>query len=141
MQPSARTKVLVVEDQPATRSALEELLVGNGFEVAVASDGLQALEVARAFRPTVVLMDFELPAMNGWEASLRLRRDPQTANTWILAVTGHDSPEARVLAREVGCLEVIEKPVDPRRLVARLRELGDGPLDVEALPEPVEEGR
>lgn len=115
-------RVLVVEDQEPTREALAALLSDGGFEVAVAGDGEEALGVARSFSPDVVVMDFGLPGLNGWETTLRLKRDPQTAAVPVVAVTGHGQQEARVLGREVGCIEVFIKPVDMDRLARCLRE-------------------
>ena len=133
-------RVLVVEDQPAVRAATAELLVVEGFEVAVAADGEEVVDLAKAFAPDVVLMDFGLPAVNGWEATLRLRRDAATASTVVLAVTGHDNPEALRLAREVGCVDVLVKPVDPRALTDRLHALVASPPTGDALPAIPEQG-
>ena len=127
-------RVLVVEDQPAARVAMAELLMAEGFDVAVANDGGEALDVAKAFDAHLVLMDFGLPSVNGWEATLRLRRDPATAAIPVLAVTGQGNPEALRLAAEVGCVDVILKPVDVRHLAERLRQLVDSPPAPDALP-------
>ena len=133
-------RVLVVEDQPATRAALAELLTAEGFEVAVAADGAEAIDVAKAFAAHVVLMDFGLPSVNGWETTLRLRRDPATANIPVLAVTGQGNAEALRLAGEVGCVDVFLKPVDVRQLTERLRALAAGPPAGGALPAVPGEG-
>lgn len=121
-------RVLVVEDQRATRDALAELLAGSGFEVAVAADGEEALLVAKSFTPDVVVMDFGLPGLNGWETTLRLKRDPQTAGVPVVAVTGQEREEARVLGREVGCAEVFTKPVNVDELRTSLRGFAEGRL-------------
>jgi CheY-like chemotaxis protein len=127
-------RVLVVEDEAAAREALVDLLIAEGFELAVARDGSEALEVAKAFGADLVLMDFGLPSVNGWEATLRLRRDPATAHVPVLAVTGQGNPEALRLAHEVGCVDVVLKPFDPRQLAERLRALAASPPAADALP-------
>ena len=127
-------RVLVVEDQPSARVALAELLMAEGFDVAVADDGSEVPDVAKAFAADVVLMDFGLPSVNGWEATLRLRRDPATAGIPVLAVTGQGNPEALRLAAEVGCVDVILKPVDVRQLADRLRVIVASPPAADALP-------
>lgn len=140
MQEPPRERVLIVEDETESRDALAELLRESGFEVAVAGDGQEGVDLAKTFHPGVILMDFGLPEVNGWEATLRLRRDPQTVRIPIVAVTGQERPEALLLAQEVGCLEVLAKPVDPDWLVARLREISSNPHLVETLPQLPEEG-
>lgn len=133
-------RVLVVEDQPPARNALAELLTDGGFEVAVAGDGEEALGVARDFTPDVVVMDFGLPGLNGWETTLRLKRDPQTASVPVIAVTGQTEEEARVLGREVGCVEVFTKPVDLQRLATCLRDFAEGNATAPVAPELPPEG-
>lgn len=133
-------RVLVVEDQPAARLALAELLLQEGFEVAVAHDGGEAVDVAKAFGADFVLMDFGLPSVNGWEATLRLRRDPETATVPVLAVTGMGNPEALQLAKEVGCVDVVLKPVDAHLLGERLRSLSANPPPPDTLPAVPGEG-
>jgi two-component system, cell cycle response regulator DivK len=136
MRHAVLPRILVVEDQLPARDALAEMLSADGFDVAVAGDGEEALGKAASFSPDVVVMDFGLPGLNGWETTLRLKRDPQTAQVPVIAVTGHGKEEARVLGREVGCLEVFTKPVDIDRLTTCLRALTEGtPADS---PTPIE---
>jgi CheY-like chemotaxis protein len=86
-------------------------------------------------------MDFGLPGLNGWEATLRLRRDPQTAAVPVVAVTGQREEEARVLGREVGCVEVFTKPVDVDRLTSCLRDfVAGGGAGAQPVPEVPPEG-
>jgi DNA-binding response OmpR family regulator len=136
MRHSFLPRVLVVEDQRPARDALAELLSAGGFEVAVAGDGEEALGVAVDFVPDVVVMDFGLPGLNGWETTLRLKRDPKTAKVPVIAVTGEGKEEARVLGREVGCVEVFTKPVDVDRLTACLRAFAEGTAAMPAAPLP-----
>jgi DNA-binding response OmpR family regulator len=139
MEQAAPFRVLVVEDDRATREALADLLRESGFAVAVADDGAVAADLAVQFEPAVILMDFGLPRLNGWETTLRLRRDARTSRIPIIALTGQSGPEALALAREVGCLAVMTKPVDVAELVVRLRVLVASPPPEPPVPLPGED--
>ena len=83
------TRILLVEDNEMNRDMLSRRLTRKGYELIFAEDGEQAIAVARAEKPDLVLMDLSLPVIDGWEATRRLRADPETAGLRILALTSH----------------------------------------------------
>ena len=95
----------------------------EGFEVLVAGDGEKGCAAALAERPDIILMDLELPGMDGWEAARRLKSDPQTRDIPIIALSAHVLAGARERALAAGCDEFDAKPVDFDRLLATIRRL------------------
>jgi CheY-like chemotaxis protein len=123
---TAVPKVLYVEDNDDNVYMLKmrlELL--DGFEVLVAEDGEKGCSAALAERPDIILMDLELPGMDGWEAARRLKGDPQTRDIPIIALSAHVLADARERALAAGCDEFDGKPVDFDRLLATIRRLLD----------------
>ncbi len=103
-------KVLVVDDQPGIRRLLEELFKREGFEVAIASDGRQAVEEVRRAVPDVVVMDMKMPNMNGLEAAeeiLNLNR-----NISIILITAYQEAELMEKAKQIGVKDYMVKPFD-----------------------------
>jgi CheY-like chemotaxis protein len=93
----------------------------DGFEVLVAGDGALGLAVAAAERPDLILMDLNLPVVDGWEATRRLRADPATRDIPIIALTAHAMAGDRERALAAGCDEFDTKPVDLERLLEKIR--------------------
>jgi CheY-like chemotaxis protein len=116
--PIAAPLVLVVEDDADARDMYEVLLTGSGFRVAVASTGLEGIDKARQLRPQLILMDLSLPAVDGWQASVRLKGDAATRDLPIVALTGDplDDPERRKVFAAT-----LLKPCLPDELVAEVR--------------------
>ena len=112
--------MLVVDDNDDNREIYSTGLRHGGFEVSVACDGGEALEVARRCRPAIVIMDLAMPFMDGFEAIARLREMPETRNVYILVLSGFDDAESRKRAVEVGCDEYASKPFLPRALLERV---------------------
>jgi CheY-like chemotaxis protein len=110
--------ILVAEDHLDSRDALRALLEAFGYHVIVAADGRQAVELAIAEHPDLVLMDIMMPEMDGFEATRLLRGDARTANVPIIAVTAMEG--AQQLALQAGADDFIRKPVDIRGLVAKV---------------------
>jgi two-component system cell cycle response regulator DivK len=108
--------VLVVDDFAAGRELCAEYLLFRGYEVATAADGAEALEQAFALRPDAILMDLSLPAIDGWEATRRLRADGRTRGIKIIALTAHALETERDRALAAGCDEVVTKPIVPKEL-------------------------
>ncbi len=104
--------ILVVEDYEDTSLAMRLALEGKGYHILEASDGAQAVEVATRERPDVVLMDLNLPVLDGFAAAGRIRADPELKETVIIAVTAHSDPELRALALAAGCNAFVTKPID-----------------------------
>jgi CheY-like chemotaxis protein len=127
--PRARERqlVLVVEDYQDAREMYAAYLQFSGFDVAEASNGIEAVEKATELLPDIVLMDLALPRMDGWEATRRLKGDPRTRHIPIVALTGHALAGHAEGAREAGCDSFVTKPCLPDALVAEIRRLLDQP--------------
>ena len=117
---STMAKVLIVEDVPENRDMLERRLSRRGFEIVLASDGLQAIDLAERERPDIILMDMNLPEIDGWEATRRLRSEPRTAALPIIALTAHGMEGDREKALEAGCDDHHAKPVELPRLLEQI---------------------
>ncbi len=121
-EPASRAvRVLVVDDSRDAARTLAMLLGRKGHRVAVAHDGPQALEAARADPPDVVLLDIGLPRMDGFEVAARLRAEPATREAYLVAMTGFGQEDARRRSQEVGFDCHLVKPVDPEALDEILR--------------------
>lgn len=108
--------VLVVDDVADGREIVSEYLKMGGYELALAGDGIEAVQQAQDLLPDVILMDVWLPKMDGLEATKRLRQDPRTKDIPIIALTAHGLASARSKALEAGCDAVITKPFLPEAL-------------------------
>jgi CheY-like chemotaxis protein len=116
------TKVLYVEDNDDNVYMLKMRLELLGdFDVVAAPDGEQGCAMALAERPDVILMDLEMPVVDGWEATRRLKDDPQTRDIPIIALSAHALAGEREKALAAGCDEFDTKPIEFERLVATLR--------------------
>jgi two-component system cell cycle response regulator DivK len=114
--------ILVVEDQEDNRQILRDLLGNAGYELIEAADGEQALNALTARRPDLILMDIQLPVMDGYEATRRIRLNPELRSIPIIAVTSYAlaGDEAKALA--AGCTAYVTKPFSPRALLAKVQE-------------------
>ena len=118
------TKVLYVEDNDDNVYMLKmrlELL--DDFEVVTAEDGEKGCAMALAERPDIILMDLEMPLVDGWEATRRLKADPQTRDIPIIALSAHALAGSREKALAAGCDEFDTKPVEFDRLLATMRKV------------------
>ena len=102
------------------RDMLSRRLTRNGHLVTMALDGQQAIDMARAEQPEIVLMDMSLPVIDGWEATRRLRASPETANLRIIALTSHAMSGDREKALAAGCDDYDTKPLDLPRLLQKI---------------------
>lgn len=115
-------RVLYVEDNDDNVYMLKTRLeLEDGFEVLVAGDGAQGLAIAAGERPDLILMDLNLPVVDGWEATRRLRADPGTRDIPIIALTAHAMAGDRERALAAGCDEFDTKPIDLERLLEKIR--------------------
>lgn len=112
--------VLVVDDNEDNRDIYAASLRHAGYEVEVACDGEEAVEVARRMRPSVVVMDLGMPGMDGWNAIAALRATPETRDVYVIVVSGFADTTSRKRAREAGCDEFLAKPCLPKVLVERI---------------------
>lgn len=115
--------VLVVEDYQDAREMYAAYLQFSGFEVAEATNGVEAVAKAVELVPDIILMDLALPRMDGWEATRRLKTDPRTEHIPIVALTGHALAGHAEGAKQAGCDAFVTKPCLPDALVAEIRRL------------------
>ena len=115
-------RILVVEDQADNRQILRDLLTNADFEVIEAEDGEAGLAAAAAHRPDLILMDVQLPGIDGYEATRRLKADTLLHAIPIIAVTSYALAGEVDTARAAGCDGYIPKPYSPRQLLAKVRE-------------------
>jgi two-component system, cell cycle response regulator DivK len=116
-------KILLVEDNEMNRDMLSRRLIKKGYEVIMALDGEQALEMARAEAPDLILMDISLPGLDGWEATRQLKAMPETQAIPIIALTAHAMAGDREKCLEAGCNDYDTKPVEFPRLLGKIQEL------------------
>jgi len=114
------TKILIVEDNEMNRDMLSRRLSRKGFDVEVAVDGQQGVDMAASLMPDVVLMDMSLPVMDGWAATKTLRGNPATAGLKIIALTAHAMDGDRQKAMQAGCDDYDTKPIDLKRLLEKI---------------------
>ena len=116
-------KLLLVEDNEMNRDMLSRRLVRNGYEVLLAVDGEQAVSVATADVPDLVLMDMSLPVIDGWEATRRIKAAASTAHIPIIALTAHAMAGDREKAMAAGCDDYDTKPIELARLLGKIEAL------------------
>lgn len=122
------TRVLLVEDHEEIWDFLSRRLKRRGFDVTVAVDGQQGLDRARADGPDIMLLDMNLPVLDGWTVAKTLKQAPETAALPIIALTAHAMSGDREKALEAGCDDYHAKPVDFSRLLTQIDALvGAGP--------------
>ncbi len=111
-------KILLVEDNEMNRDMLSRRLARRGYEVILALDGAEGVRLAREARPDLVLMDMSLPVLDGWEATRRIKAE--TATVPVIALTAHAMTDDEAKARAAGCDDFDTKPVDLKRLLAKI---------------------
>ena len=114
--------ILVVEDQEDNRQILRDLLLSSGYEILEAGDGLQAIEQAAKHRPDLILMDIQLPVLDGYESTRRIKANPDLNMIPIIVVTSYALSGDEEKARAAGCDAYVAKPFSPRALLAKMRE-------------------
>jgi CheY-like chemotaxis protein len=119
-KPDAKRRVLVVDDNLDAVHSMAMLLKALGHEVQFAINGFAALDVARKFRPDIILLDIGLPDFQGDQIARQLKWEPGLERTRIIAVTGRNDDEVRQLAIEAGCEQFFVKPLDMPTLEALL---------------------
>jgi CheY-like chemotaxis protein len=114
-------KILLVEDNEMNRDMLSRRLTRKGFEVIIAIDGGQGVEVAATELPDLILMDMSLPIIDGWEATHTLKSTPQTQAIPIIALTAHAMAGDREKCLEAGCDDYDTKPIEFSRLLGKIQ--------------------
>ena len=116
------TRILVVEDTPDNRQILRDLLTSAGYEVIEAFNGAEGVAAAIEHLPDLILMDIQLPVLDGYEATRRIKANAATAKIPIIAVTSYALSGDEAKAQAAGCDGYVAKPFSPRQLLARVRE-------------------
>jgi two-component system, cell cycle response regulator DivK len=114
-------RILVVEDQEDNRQIIRDLLAATDYEIMEAESGEQALEAVAKQRPDLILMDVQLPGMDGYETTRRIKADPALRSITIIAVTSYALSGEEQKARAAGCDSYVPKPYSPRQLLAKIR--------------------
>lgn len=121
------SRILLVEDNEMNRDMLSRRLIRRGYTVEVAVDGQDGLDQATQRPPDLILLDMDLPVIDGWEVARRLKADPGTSGIPVIALTAHAMVGDRDRALDAGCDDYDTKPVELRRLLVKIQAL---------LPEP-----
>ena len=114
-------KILLVDDDPDIIELLEYNLKKEGYETTSATDGIQAVEVAKTFKPDLILLDVMMPRQDGIETARQLRQLPDFKDTYIIFLTARAEEYTEVAAFDVGADDYIVKPIKPRALVSRIK--------------------
>ena len=125
MTQDRQRRILVVEDNELNRDMLSRRLGKKGFEVLLATDGREGVELARTGAPDLILMDMRLPDLDGWHVTQLLKEDPATRGIPVIALTAHAADRDRQTALEAGCDDFETKPVELDRLLAKIEGLLD----------------
>lgn len=117
------TKILLVEDNEMNRDMLSRRLIRKGYEVFIAVDGEEGVEMAQSVQPDLILMDMSLPKVDGWEATRRVKALPATAAIGVIALTAHAMVQDKEKALAAGCDDFDTKPIDIDRLTQKIEAL------------------
>lgn len=113
-------KILLVEDNEMNRDMLSRRLIRRGYEVVIAIDGQQGVDLAGSVTPDLILMDMSLPVIDGWEATRRIKANEATKNIPVIALTAHAMSGDREQAMAAGCDDYDIKPIDLARLLPKI---------------------
>ncbi|HKP73214.1 MAG TPA: response regulator [Pyrinomonadaceae bacterium] len=113
-------KILLVEDNDMNRDMLSRRLARKGYEVSMAVDGRQGVEMAQTSAPDLILMDMSLPVLDGWEATRQLKNSDATRHIPVIALTAHAMSGDRERALEAGCDDYDTKPIELPRLLEKI---------------------
>jgi two-component system cell cycle response regulator DivK len=120
------TRILCIEDSDDSVYMLHRRLSRSGFDVKVARNGAEGVEWAKTSQPDLIVMDLNLPGLNGWEATRRLKGQPETKHIPIIVLTVETSRKSRDDAIAAGCDDFLLKPIDFGTLVEKIRSLVGG---------------
>ncbi len=115
-------RILIIEDQEDNRTILRDLLSTAGYALIEAVDGLEGVKLARSERPDLILMDIQLPGLDGYEATRQIKATDELKSVPIIAVTSYALSGDEAKARAAGCDGYVTKPFSPRQLLAKVRE-------------------
>ena len=117
-----RKSILVIEDQEDNRRILRDLLTSSGYEVLEAVTGEDGVTAAETYRPDLILMDIQLPGLDGYEATRQIKTNPDLQHIPIIVVTSYALSGDDFKAFDAGCDAYVSKPFSPRELLAKIRE-------------------
>jgi two-component system, cell cycle response regulator DivK len=120
MRKNPMTRILIVEDNEMNRDMLSRRLERKGYSIAMAMDGGAGVEKAIAEKPDLILMDMSLPVIDGWEATRRVKANPETKHIPVIALTAHAMAGDRDKTIEAGCDDYDTKPIDLPRLLSKI---------------------
>ncbi len=123
MSAKRKKRVLLVEDDIVNRELVQAVLEGDGFVVLAASNAPEGIELARSGHPDVILMDLQMPDMDGLQATRILQTEPETSHIPVIAITAHVRSDDRARCLEAGCALHLPKPVDTRTLSATVHDV------------------
>jgi two-component system, cell cycle response regulator DivK len=115
-------RILVIEDQVDNLQILRDLLTNEGYQIIEAQDGEAGVKAAAIERPDLILMDIQLPLIDGYEATRRIKADPALSAIPIIVVTSYSLSGDEAKARAAGCDDFVAKPFSRRQLLAKVRE-------------------
>ncbi|MCX7109462.1 MAG: response regulator [Proteobacteria bacterium] len=113
-------RILLIEDNEMNRDMLSRRLMKKGYEIFMAVDGEKGVELALSLKPDLILMDMSLPVLDGWEATRRIKANPETHHIPVIALTAHAMGEDRQRAMEAGCDDYDTKPIELARLLLKI---------------------
>jgi len=116
-------KILLVEDNEMNRDMLSRRLMRKKFEVVIAIDGVEGIEMSISEAPDIILMDMSLPVLDGWQATKKIKADPQTKNIPVIAMTAHAMVGDQEKCLQAGCDDYDTKPVQFPRLLYKIKNL------------------
>ena len=116
-------KILLVEDNEMNLDMLKRRLSRKGYELLIAVDGAEGVELSRSHHPDIILMDMSLPVMDGWQATREIKSDPKTKNIPVIALTAHAMAGDREKCIAAGCDDYDTKPIEFPRLLEKIQTL------------------
>ena len=116
-------KILLVEDNEMNRDMLSRRLVRKKFEVVIAVDGVEGVEMSISEAPNIIIMDMSLPELDGWEATRKIKANPQTKSIPVIAMTAHAMTGDREKCLQAGCDDYDTKPVELSTLLDKIKNL------------------
>ena len=114
-------RVLIIDDSPTELHLYQDMLENNGFETLVADNGEDGISKAKSAHPDCILMDVVMPGMNGFQATRKLSKDPQTSDIPVIIITTKDQETDKIWGMRQGAVEYIVKPIKAKQLVAMIK--------------------
>lgn len=115
------TRILIVDDSPTETHVLKTMLEKHGYQVSVATTGEEGIRLAKEAAPDLILMDIVMPGVNGFQATRKLSKDPETAAIPIVMVSTKDQDTDRIWAKRQGAKDYITKPVTETELLSKIK--------------------